>query len=136
MLPTPDQIRLAAYHRWRQRGQGQGHDLDDWLAAEQHLLFALNYRALVPHGLDGMGVHYPGGPDRRVCRYCEQPAPRPSFSAPVPVLPESLGHTALRAWDECDECRALFAEALEGEFEAFSRPFLAVGAEGRPPAPS
>lgn len=37
-------IELRAYHRFCERGYAPGHDLDDWLAAEQDVL------AEMPHG--------------------------------------------------------------------------------------
>jgi hypothetical protein len=36
--PSIEEISQLAYHFYEQRGGGDGHDLDDWLAAEQELL--------------------------------------------------------------------------------------------------
>ncbi len=35
--PTEDDIRLRAYHRYLERGGGDGADFDDWLEAEKDL---------------------------------------------------------------------------------------------------
>ncbi|MBX6312732.1 MAG: DUF2934 domain-containing protein [Isosphaeraceae bacterium] len=122
MRPSPDQIRQAAYFRWQSRGGGHGRDRDDWRAAEQDLLFALNYRVLVQYRLDAPGLPPIGGEGRRVCRFCEQAEPRASFSDPTYVLPlpESFGNASLLARDRCDDCHA-YLEGLAAEFEAFHR---------------
>ena len=35
--PSEDDIRTRAYHRWLERGAGDGMDFDDWLEAEKEL---------------------------------------------------------------------------------------------------
>jgi hypothetical protein len=35
--PTRDEIARLAYHFYEARGQCDGHDVDDWLSAEQEL---------------------------------------------------------------------------------------------------
>ena len=35
--PSEDDIRLRAYHRYLERGGGQGSDFEDWLEAEREL---------------------------------------------------------------------------------------------------
>jgi len=35
--PTADDIRLRAYHRYLERGGGDGMDFEDWLEAEREL---------------------------------------------------------------------------------------------------
>ena len=35
--PSEEDIRLRAYHRYLERGGGQGTDFDDWLEAEKDL---------------------------------------------------------------------------------------------------
>jgi hypothetical protein len=123
MFPTHEQIRMAAYYRWQRRGGPDGHELLDWLAAEQHLLLAQNYEVVAGYRLSTIRSQSLGDKDRRVCRYCERAAPRTTFVDPVPVLPESLGPSSLVTYDECQECHALFEEALRGDFDAFLRPF-------------
>ena len=36
-VPSPEQIEKRAHEIYMKRGGGYGHDLDDWLAAEQQL---------------------------------------------------------------------------------------------------
>jgi len=40
--PTRDEIARLAYHFYEKRGAQDGHDVDDWLSAEQQL--ARHYR--------------------------------------------------------------------------------------------
>ena len=36
-LPTEEDIRVRAYHRYLERGGGDGMDFEDWLEAEREL---------------------------------------------------------------------------------------------------
>jgi len=40
--PNEDDIRVRAYHRYLERGGGDGMDFDDWVAAEKDLKVAHN----------------------------------------------------------------------------------------------
>src|SRR3954470_1746328 len=138
MVPTPDQIRDAAYERWERRGRGHGRDRDDWVRAEQDLLYTLNYSVIARigprpspvvrgngsgHG-HGTDMARPGDPARLVCRYCEQSAPRARFdptSGPVPTFRDD-GSLILDVPDECDECRESFGESFASDVERFTRP--------------
>jgi hypothetical protein len=40
--PNEDDIRVRAYHRYLERGAGDGADFDDWLEAEKDLKVAHN----------------------------------------------------------------------------------------------
>jgi hypothetical protein len=131
MRPTPEQIAVAAYHRWQRRDGLHGGDHDDWVAAEKDLVFGLNYRYIARHRLDGPSVLLgrpearPGASVRRRCRFCEQAEPAASFAEPPPpALPALLGNTALRAWDDCEDCQRRSEADLAGPFEAFARPLL------------
>ncbi len=117
MSPNLEQIRKAAYHRWERRGYSHGHHHDDWLAAEQALLFALNYEVVAAYPT-GREVHLGRG-GRRVCRFCEQAEPRTRFGEPAPALPACLGLDGLRALDQCDDCRALFRDGLDEALASF-----------------
>src|SRR4051794_12410431 len=105
MVPTLDQIRDAAYGRWERRGRCHGRDRDDWLRAEQDLPYTLNYSIVArigpgpPPGVLGNGngkghdqgtnAARSGTATPRVCRFCEQSAPRARFdraSGPCPSL--------------------------------------------------
>jgi hypothetical protein len=124
MYPTQDEIQRAAYLRWLARGGSHGHDRDDWWAAEQDLLFALNYRVIARYRLDAEQPHCLGNAARRVCRFCEQSAPRTTFSSPRRVLPAFAGGAALLTDEECDECHDAYRENLEPELERFLRPLV------------
>jgi hypothetical protein len=145
MYPTPEQIAVAAYYRWRRRGSDHGRDQEDWDAALKDLTFGLNYRWTVRHALragagDGARQASPGqqqteaGGFARHCRFCERSAPAVSFEAGPWALLPSLGSTSLLAWEECDECRAHFDAHLADPFEAFVRPLM--GAEPALPDPA
>ena len=45
-FPSPDRIADLAYQYYEMRGGGDGHDVDDWLAAEREL--TRHYRWLRP----------------------------------------------------------------------------------------
>jgi hypothetical protein len=123
MFPRPDQIERAAYDRWERRGHAHGHHAEDWLAAEQDLMFTLNYEVIARYRLDGIAPEVLGSAGVRRCRFCEQGAPRASFSAPAAVVPEGLGGSSLLTSEECDDCRALFAEAVGPELDRFAAPW-------------
>jgi hypothetical protein len=135
MHPTPEQIAVAAYHRWQRRGFEHGRELEDWAAAEKDLTFGLNYRWAVRHALRAsasgsgapvlLGQPQNGSTGRaRHCRFCEKAEPAASFAARPWAVPPILGNNALVAWDECDDCRAQYEASLAGPFEAFARPLI------------
>lgn len=124
MFPTTDQIRTAAYLRWERRGLAHGRDLDDWTAAEQDLLFALNYRLIAHHKLDAGEPTYLGRRSPRVCRFCEGSPPRSEFADAVRPIPQALGNQSLMVLDECDECHMRFSELIVTDFERFILPYM------------
>jgi len=115
MFPSLEQIAVAAYHRWERRGHAHGRDADDWCAAEQDLLFALNYE-VVAH-FDGATPASVGDPDRRVCRFCEQGTSQVAFADAPPALPDGLQMPQLVAFDQCGECREHFQQAIDLELD-------------------
>lgn len=124
MLPTGEQVQTAAYHRWRQRGGAHGFDRHDWLAAEDELVFRLNYRIVERRKIDEP-MRDPGRDEAGRCRFCERTEREAAFGAARAKL-AGLGWMAgVFAGVECDEC-ASAAEADAGEFARFSRPFRAV----------
>ncbi len=139
MFPTADHIRIAAYHRWERRGFAHGRDFDDWTAAEQDMLFALNYSLIVHQKLDGPEPTYLGGRQPRVCRFCEAAAPRVSFAPFTRPIPQALGNHTLLTLDECEECHLRFTEEVLTDFEKFVLPYTtgkAVPGRGAsPPMP-
>ena len=107
MLPSPEQVGVAAYHRWQRRGCEHGRHVLDWLAAEQELLFALNYEIVARYRLDGVAPRHLGDEDDRRCRFCEATTPRATFEEARPALPASLGNGSLLSFGRsCDECHA------------------------------
>jgi hypothetical protein len=135
MLPSVDQIAIAAYHRWLRRGGWHGHDRDDWLAAEQDLLFTLNYATIARYPLNGSAVRILGDPVQRRCRFCEQSIPPARFEGATRLVPPLLGDTTLVVGDECDACQVRFQVDLAKPFEAFARPILVGAGAGGLPRP-
>jgi hypothetical protein len=132
MLPSPNEIQREAFLRWQARGGGHGHDYEDWRAAEQELLFHLNYQIAARYRLDGDQVQYLGNPSRRVCRFCEQASPRTTFApTPRPVLPAFLGCSALVTYDECDECHEGLNATIGPALEAYLRPRISGTRDAR-----
>ena len=130
MRPTREQIELAAYQRWQRREWGHGSDREDWIAVEQDLAFALNYRYVARYKLSGSSPVMLGKTEaesstrRRRCRFCEQAEPSAKFRGRHLALPAIVGNKALFAWDECDDCRAHYDRHLAGPFENFVGPLL------------
>ncbi len=133
MLPTLEQVRVAAYHRWERRGHGHGRDFDDWHAAEHDLLFALNYEVIAPNTRadEPPTIDEWHGP---VCRFCEEAEPRANFSGPQPILPTVLGPATITADDLCDDCRDQFEVTREPDLTAFLTTWLHHSTEGLTPA--
>jgi hypothetical protein len=114
MLPTRDQIERAAYDRWLRRDRAHGCDRDDWVAAENELTFALNYRVLVEYQLDGPDPTILGDRPARRCRFCERTPRHTEFSAVRPVM-QGFNKLALFSAEICDECQADCRDPLERE---------------------
>ena len=119
MHPSSEQIGVAAYHRWQRRGLEHGHHVYDWLAAEQELLFALNYELIASYRLDGVGPRHLGDGDEPRCRFCEATAPRATFEGPRPALPISLGNESLFSHEVCDDCHAQHLESVGTHLDRF-----------------
>ena len=130
MRPTREQIELAAYQRWQRREWGHGSDCEDWIAVEQDLAFALNYRYVARYKLSGSSPVMLGKSEaesstrRRRCRFCEQAEPSATFRDMHLTLPAIVGNTSLHSWDECDDCHAQYDRHLAGPFESFVGPLL------------
>jgi hypothetical protein len=133
MWPSTAQIETAAYSRWLRRGGAHGFDREDWLAAEDDLLFSLNYRVVarerIPEAAParlGAGANgaAPGG--HRRCRFCERTESAVRFGGALATLEGWGCLDALVAAHECDECRLQFRESLEPELARFARPFRDV----------
>ena len=119
MHPTTGQIGVAAYHRWERRGHEHGYHRHDWLAAEQELLFALNYELIASYRLDGIAARFLGPEDGRRCRFCEATAPRATFGAPRLAVPASLGNGSVLSNEVCDDCHTLHLECVGSHLDRF-----------------
>jgi hypothetical protein len=119
VLPTFDQVQRAAYSRWERRGYTHGNDGDDWLGAEQELLFALNYEVAARYRLVEPRQQVLGEQRRPVCRFCERAAPATTFARPSPAVPACLGNATLFTAELCDECRDLFEEGIDRDLARF-----------------
>jgi hypothetical protein len=126
MLPTHEQIQLAAYCRWERRGGGHGYDLADWLGAEQALILSLNYDWITYYFLDERKKQYIGDPKNRRCRYCGRSAPQVTFNLEAHAIPECIGNKSLIANDECDPCNTFFSETIEDSFGKLFLPMRTV----------
>lgn len=123
MRPSHEQIERAAYDRWRRRGGQHGDHQADWVAAEDELIFALNYRVVTRVDLDQTPARRPRG--ERLCRYCEsssatRPRERPRSSLGLPGASQVLDPC------ECDICRTEFLDDLAVHFQRFAEPFFHV----------
>jgi hypothetical protein len=124
MSPTEGQVRLAAYSRWESRGRVHGFDRADWLAAERHQRFVVNYDVVAAERLDSNTSRAIGVAARRRCRFCGQASPRTTFEeAGCPVFPVFLGARGPIAFDQCDECRQQFGDGIDLAFAHFLRPY-------------
>ena len=123
MFPSGMEIEFAAYHRWERRGGSHGNDHEDWLVAEQDLLFARNYEVAAYYPLDGIGHRLLGRVSPRSCRFCERAAPQAIFEEPPLAVPEFLGNSVLISRDICDDCAASFRESVEADLERFTHSF-------------
>ena len=129
MLPSSDQIGVAAYHRWQRRGHQHGRHLEDWAVAEQEFTFSLNYQVVARYRLDGAGPQTLGDPDDPRCRFCERTSPRATFSEARAALPSVLGNQSVHSVEECDDCHAQFDESAGGDLERFVRAIRLGGYE-------
>jgi hypothetical protein len=119
MLPTSEQIANAAYFRWIRRGRDHGRHSLDWLAAEQELIFALNYELIASYRLDGISGRHLGDEVNPRCRFCESTAPRVTFASSRLVLPASLGNESLFSHEICDDCHDLQQESVGHHLDRF-----------------
>lgn len=108
MFPTNEQIGVAAYHLWENRGRRHGGDLEDWQSARKQLTYNLNYESAGEFGLAEPATRVLGQKPIRRCRLCERDSKRASFGPPVAVFPMVPGSSLLTAeiCRDCqDECR-------------------------------
>ncbi len=118
MVPTIEQVRQAAYHRWTKRGRFHGDDHEDWLAAQDELTFSLNYQTAAAYPLDGPGALILNDPRGRYCRFCERTAAQVPFGGPMPLLAGGSS-PSLASSSMCNECRNGFRDAQADRLERF-----------------
>jgi hypothetical protein len=129
MFPTEDQIRLAAFDRWRRRGWAQGFDREDWFAAQHELTFSLNYKTIVEYPLDGPGTLILSDRPTRYCRFCERTAAHALFGPAQPVVDGWL-KGSLYTEAVCEDCRSTFGNLLADRFRTFQVSLLGGVNEG------
>jgi hypothetical protein len=96
MVPSDDDIRLAAYHQWKRHGG----DREDWHAAADHLKFWMNYREIALLHLNCKPKVMIG--DRaKVCRFCRRGKRKTSFRKIAHSVPEFFGNRSIISKDEC-----------------------------------
>jgi hypothetical protein len=135
MLPTDDQIRQAAFDRWRRRGWIHGFEREDWFAAENELAFDLNYQTLAEYPLLAPGTLVLSDRPTRYCRFCERTSAHASFGPARPVV-VGAGRTSLYTEAICEECQSLFRNKLAGDFSLFQDALLGRESDGRSREPS
>lgn len=122
-VPTTEQIEKAAYDRWERRGRMHGWDREDWLAAEQDLTFAFNYRPVVrrppaPAPPTSSAIDR-GGSNASRCRFCEQAVESAPTAPSRPLIPFFSSEPSIVAGDVCAECVQAFHDHLEEPLERF-----------------
>ena len=132
MLPNEDQIRQAAYARWRRRGWAHGFDRDDWFAAQAELTFTMNYQTIVEYPLDAPGTLILSERPVRYCRFCERTSVQVAFGQAMPLV-KGRG-TSLRTEGICEECHSGFYDALADQLMRF-QDSLATAARERTALP-
>jgi hypothetical protein len=128
MFPNEEQIRLAAFDRWRRRGWLHGFDREDWFAAQDELTFSLNYQTIVEYPLDVPGTLILSERPARYCRFCERTAVHITFGNARPVV-DGGRESSLYTEAICDECQSAFRNALADEFKRFQDALLGAGSE-------
>ena len=102
-----------------ERRRPHGSDREDWNAAETDLTFDLNYETIAEFLLAQEERRMIGAVRRPRCRFCEQSAPRASFSSVRPALPELVGNTSLDTREICDECATQFEATIDRDLASF-----------------
>ncbi len=118
MLPTSQQIEVAAYHLWERQGRLHGRDREDWEAAEKLLIYNLNYEPIEEYGLWEPVPRVLGTQPLRVCRICERNSKRANFGPATPVIP-ILPSSSLLSAQICQECQAECREPLMDDLARF-----------------
>ncbi len=129
MVPATEQVRQAAYERWVRRGRPHGGDRGDWFAAEDELIFTLNYQTIAEYPLDVPGALILNDRPGRYCRFCERAAVQVAFGPPMPLLAGGCS-PSLASSSVCNECRAGFRDAQAGRLERFLAKLLEEARRG------
>jgi hypothetical protein len=118
MLPTNEQIEVAAYHIWERRGRRHGRDREDWEAAAKQLTYSLNYEPVQEYGLFEPTPRVLGKQATRHCRFCERNSKRARFGPPSPVIP-IVPNSSLLTAEICEECQAECRDPLVDDLARF-----------------
>jgi len=118
MLPTNEQIEVAAYHLWERRGRLHGRDRDDWEAAEKDLIYSLNYEPVQEYGLLEPVPRVLGQQAIRHCRFCERNSKRARFGPPSVVIP-IVPNSSLLSAEICQECQGECRDPLVDDLARF-----------------
>jgi hypothetical protein len=118
MLPTDEQIKVAAYHLWEKRGRTHGGDRDDWERASKQLTYDWNYAPVQEFGLAEAAPRTVAATPIRRCRLCERDSRRVRFGPPTAVWPILPGSSLLSA-AICQECQSECRNPLTSELERF-----------------
>ncbi len=100
------------------RGQPDGSDRDDWLAAEAELIFRLNYATIAEYRLDGAPLLILGDEHGRYCRFCERTTRQVEFAPPVALLAGGCS-PSLSVAAICNECRDAFRDEHAARLDQF-----------------
>ena len=133
MLPSSEQVAVAAYYRWERRHFAHGHHGRDWVVAEQELIFAAHYEVVARFRLDGVGSRQLGDEAERRCRFCERIEPDASFAEPRLAVSTLLGNHSLFSLEECDDCHAQYDESVGRDLDRFLEAIRLGGSEAPRP---
>lgn len=118
MLPTDEQIQVAAYHLWEERGRIHGRDSEDWHAARKELTYSLNYEPVAEYDLSEPATRVLGQQPIRTCRFCERDSKQVPFGPPTAVFP-IVSNSSLLTAAICQECQTECRDPLEDDLSRF-----------------
>jgi hypothetical protein len=118
MLPTSEQIEVAAYHLWERRDRAHGHDREDWETAEKELIYRLSYEPIEKHSLAEPVPRVVAQEAMRRCRFCERSSRQARFGPPAAVIP-IVPNSSLLTAEICEDCQAECRDPLLDDVATF-----------------